>query len=119
MIVPKAPSWGAKPTREYSRACVSRKTSPIRKVSSRPACKPARLPRLIDCRDQCIVKLDVTRIAVLIPATKIGRWNCGGGHAMPLTTRTKKYAVKKEPKSITSEAMKRNIPSTDALTREL
>jgi hypothetical protein len=38
---------------------------------------------------------------------------------MPLTTRTKKYAVKNEPNSITSEAMNRSIPSTDALTREL
>jgi hypothetical protein len=61
----------------------------------------------------------VTRIAVLTPATKTGSSNGYGGHAMPLTTRTKKYAVKNEPKSITSEAMNSSIPSTEALTREL
>ncbi len=38
---------------------------------------------------------------------------------MPLTTRTKKYAVKNAPKSMTSDAMKRNIPSTRESTREL
>ena len=55
------------------------------------------------------------------PATKTGRWNGGGGHgsASGLTTRTKKYTVKNEPKSIASEAMKRNMPSTVELTREL
>jgi hypothetical protein len=31
----------------------------------------------------------------------------------------KKYAVKNEPKSITSDAMKSSIPSTCELTREL
>jgi hypothetical protein len=36
-----------------------------------------------------------------------------------LTTRTKKYAVKKAPKSIASEAMKRNIPSVAGSSREL
>ncbi len=30
---------------------------------------PARLPRRIDCKAQCTVKLDVTRIAVFTPAT--------------------------------------------------
>jgi hypothetical protein len=74
---------------------------------------------LIDWSAQCIVNEDVTRIAVFTPATKIGSSNGFGGQSIPLTTRTKKYAVKNEPKSITSDAMKSNIPSTDALTREL
>jgi hypothetical protein len=38
---------------------------------------------------------------------------------MPLTTRTKKYAVKNAPKSMISDAMKSSIPRIDALTREL
>ena len=80
-IVPNAWSCGVKPIRAYSRSCVSRKVSPIRKVSVKPACSPARLPRLIDCSDQCIVKLDVTRMEVLTNATNTGRWNGGGGHA--------------------------------------
>ena len=42
-------------------------------VSTRPAFRPARLPRLIDWSAQCIVKLDVSRIAVFTPATKTGR----------------------------------------------
>jgi hypothetical protein len=74
---------------------------------------------LIDWRAQCIVKLEVTRMAVLTPATKTGSSNGGVGHGIPFTTRTKKYAVKNEPKSITSDAMKRSIPRTEALTREL
>ena len=77
------------------------------------------MPRLIDWSDQCIVNDDVTRIAVLTPATKTGSSNGGVGHGMPLTTRTKKYAVKNEPKSMISDAMNSSIPSTDALTREL
>jgi hypothetical protein len=36
-----------------------------------------------------------------------------------LTTRTKKYAVKNAPKSIASEAMKRNMPSVVGSRREL
>jgi hypothetical protein len=39
------------------------------------------------------VKLEVTRITVLTPATKIGKWNGAGGQwdgAAGLTTRTKK-----------------------------
>jgi hypothetical protein len=35
---------------------------------------PFRSLRLIACVAQWIVKLDVTRIAVLTPATKIGKW---------------------------------------------
>ncbi len=66
-----------------------------------------------------MVKLEVTRIAVFTPATKIGSSNCFGGQSIPFTTRTKKYAVKNEPNSITSDAMKSSIPSTEALTREL
>ena len=60
-------------------------------------------------------------MAVFTPATKTGRWYGGSGHgsASGLTTRTKKYAVKNEPKSIASDAMKRNMPSIGASTREL
>ena len=76
--------------REYSRAWVSRKTRPIRKVRSSPACSPARFPRLIDCSAQCMVKLEVTRIAVFTPATNTGSSNGCGGQGIPFTTRTKK-----------------------------
>jgi hypothetical protein len=91
-IDPNAPSAGLKPMRAYSRACVSRNASPISSVSTSPAFIPLRLPRLIDCSAQCIVKLEVRRTAVLTPATKTGRWNGGSGHgcASGLTTRTKK-----------------------------
>ena len=67
------------------------------------------------------MKLDVSSTAVFTPATNTGRWKGGSGHgwASGLTTRTKKYAVKKAPKSIASEAMKRNMPSTVASIREL
>jgi hypothetical protein len=99
-----------------------RKARPITKVSTIPARKAGRLPRLMDWSAQCIVKLEVTRMAVLTPATKTGNSKGSGGHvsgALGLTTRTKKYAVKNEPNSIASEAMKRNIPRTRASTREL
>ena len=92
---------------------VSRNAEPIRIVRTSPACSPRRLLRLIDCSAQCIVKLDVTRIAVLTPATNFGNSYGGGGQiaeASGLTTRTKKYAAKNEPNSIASEPMKRNIP---------
>ena len=56
---------------------------------------------------------------VLIPATKTGSSYGGVGHGVPAATRTKKYAVKNEPKSMISDAMKRNIPSTPGVTREL
>src|SRR5439155_8907903 len=118
-IVAKAPSFSAKPTREYSIPWVTRKLRPIRNVSRRPARSPQTLPRFTDWSAQCIVNDDVTRMQVLMKATKIGRWNGGVGHAVPATTRTKKYAVKKDPKSITSVPMNRNIPSTLGDTREL
>ena len=54
----------------------------MRSVSTSPAWSPARLPRLIDCSAQCIVKLDVTRIAVLTPATKTGKWNGASGQCL-------------------------------------
>ena len=80
-----------KPMREYSRICVSRKVSPSSTVKQSPACSPQRLPRLIDVSAQWKVKLDVTRIAVLTPATYTGRWYGSGGHSGALlTTRTKK-----------------------------
>ena len=77
------------------------------------------MPRLIDCSAQCIVKLEVTRIAVLTPATNTGSSKGGCGHGSPFTTRTKKYAVKNEPNSMISDAMKSSIPSTEELMREL
>ena len=88
--VAKALSLGENPIRAYSAICVSRNVRPMAKVSTRPALSPARLPRLIDVSAQCIVKLDVTRIAVLIPATKTGRCRPGVGHGSWLTTRMKK-----------------------------
>ena len=51
-------------------------------------------------------------------ATKTGRWYGGVGHGIPLTTRTKKYAVKNEPKSMISDAMKRNMPSIAGRMRD-
>ncbi len=76
--------------REYSAICVSRNVRPMKNVSTRPARSPARLPRLIDVSAQCIVKLDVTRMQVLTPATNTGRCSPGGGHGYLFTTRTKK-----------------------------
>ena len=38
-----------------------------------PACRPVRLPRLIDCVAQCTVKLEVTRMQVLTSAMYHGR----------------------------------------------
>ena len=54
---------------------------------------PARFPRLIDVSAQCIVKLEVSRMSVLTPATNTGRWNGSGGQWPPtpwFTTRSKK-----------------------------
>jgi hypothetical protein len=117
-IVAKAPSPVLKPMREYSIPCVMRNVRPIRNVSNSPARRPQVLPRLIDWSAQCIVKLDVTRMHVFRKATNTGRWNGGVGHGVPCTTRTKKYAVKNEPKSMISDPMKRNIPSTAGVIRE-
>jgi hypothetical protein len=91
----------------------------MRNVSSRPARIPQTLPRLIDVVAQCIVALEVMRMNVLIAATKTGRWYGGVGHGTPLTILTKKYAVKNEPKSMISDAMKRYMPSVSGLIREL
>src|SRR5947209_20224789 len=96
-----------------------RNERPMRKVSTRPARIPQTLPFLIAVVAQCIDALDVMRIPVLIAATNTGRWYGGVGHGTPLTTRTKKYAAKNEPNSMISDAMKRYIPSTSGLTREL
>ena len=49
-----------------------------------PARRPNTLPRLIDCSAQCIVNDDVTRMHVLMSATKTGRWNGGVGHGVPV-----------------------------------
>ena len=57
----KAPSCGREADPRVLGICVSRNVRPIRNVSTSPAFSPARLPRLIDCSAQCIVKLDVTQ----------------------------------------------------------
>ena len=64
------------------------------------------------------MKLDVTRMNVLTRARNHGRsnWMCVpglyGGHGDALlTTRTKKYTVKNEPKSMISDPMNRKIPT--------
>ncbi len=88
-------------------------------VSTSPAFMPARLSRLMDWSAQWIVNDEVTRMQVFTPATNTGRWSPSVGQSVPLTTRTKKYAVKNAPKSMISDAMKRSIPSTRASTREL
>jgi hypothetical protein len=59
-------SCGAKPAR-YSITWVSR-TSAHQECQHEPGLHARRLPRRMDW-DQCIVKLDVTRIAVFTPAT--------------------------------------------------
>ncbi len=41
------------------------------------------------------------------------------GHGSPWATRMKKYAVKKAPKTITSEMMKSSMPSSWGSAREL
>ena len=72
---------------------VDRNVRPSSTVSTRPACRPRRLPFFTDVSAQCIVKLDVIRIRVFTPATNFGRWNGGGGHwpfTPLLTTRSKK-----------------------------
>src|SRR3569623_1882345 len=61
-----------KPSRWYSITWVQRNVRPSRNVSTSPACIPARLPRFTDWSAQCIVKLEVTRIRVLICATNPG-----------------------------------------------
>jgi hypothetical protein len=74
---------------------------------------------LIDTVAQCIVALEVMRMNVLTVATNTGRWYGGVGQGVPFTMRTKKYAVKNEPKSMISDAMKRYMPSVSGLIREL
>jgi hypothetical protein len=98
---------------------MNRNVAPSRKVVSIPAFNPKWLPFLIECCAQCIVNDEETRIAVLTPATSTGRWSPAAGHGAPVATRMKKYAVKKDPKTITSEMMKSSIPSSGASTREL
>src|SRR4029453_19572071 len=101
-----APALVLNPTWRYSTNWVRRKARPIMKVSVIPARNAGRLPRLIDCKAQCIVKLEVTRIAVLTPATKTGNSYGAGGQglgASGLTTRTKKETGKNEPKTVVSD----------------
>src|SRR3954452_8190116 len=114
-------SWGAKPMWTYSLIWMNRNVRPSRKVAVMPACRPKRLPFLIDVCAQCSVSDDETRIAVLTPATATGRSLPSIGNHPPgsATIRMKKYAVKKAPKTITSEMMNNNIPSSAGSTREL
>src|SRR5205814_3408156 len=74
---------------------------------------------LIGSWAQCVVNDDDHRIAVLTPATATGSSMPGAGHGSPAATRMKKYAVKKAPKTITSEMMKSSIHSSWGSTREL
>ena len=77
-----APSPVLNPMWAYSIIWVSRNAVPIRIVSTRPAWSPRRLFRLIDCSAQCIVKLEVTRIAVLIAGDELRELEAvGGGQA--------------------------------------
>ena len=56
---------------------------------------------------------------MLTPAIAFGSSVSSTGTTRPLaTTRMKKYAVKKAPKTITSEMMKSSIPSSCGSTRE-
>ena len=56
-----------------------------------PAFRPARLPFLIDVCAQCIVSDELSRIAVLTPATATGSSkSSNGNHGSPFTTRMKK-----------------------------
>ena len=91
----------------------------MRNVEHEAGAHPPDVALLDRRRRPVIVALEVMRIDVLIAATKTGRWYGGVGHGTPLTMRTKKYAVKNEPKSMISDAMKRYIPSVSGLIREL
>src|SRR5271165_884723 len=103
----------------YSLIWMNRNVQPSRNVVSMPALRPKRLPLAIELCAQWIVNEDDTRIAVLTPATWTGSVVPGAGHGSPDATLMKKYAVKKAPKTITSEMMKRSIPSRCVSTREL
>src|SRR5262245_53615272 len=96
-----------------------RNERPMRNVRARPARIPQTFPFLIATVAQCIVALEVLRNAVLIAAPNTRSSYGSVGHGVPLTTRTKKYAVKNEPKSMISDAMKRYIPSVSGFIREL
>jgi hypothetical protein len=61
----------------------------------------------MDWSAQCMVTLEVMRMIVFRSATKTGSSNGFGGHvSFGTITRAKKYAVKNDPKSMTSDAMK-------------
>jgi hypothetical protein len=74
----------------YSFIWMNRKVAPSRNVVTSPIWRPRRLPARIDSRAQCIVKLELTRIAVFTPATATGSSNSGGGHGPSLTTTRRK-----------------------------
>src|SRR2546421_12579007 len=102
----------------YSLPWMNRKVRPRQKVDTMPAFKPKRLPFRTDTSAQCSVSDEESRISVLTPATASGTVVPGAGQGSWVTIRMKKYAVKKAPKIITSDMMKRNIPSVGASTRE-
>src|SRR2546429_7779112 len=103
----------------YSLICTNRNVDPSRNVDRMPAFRPKWLPFLIDVCAQCMVKDDDHRIAVLTPATATGSVVPGAGQGSPWEKRMKKLAVKKAPKTITSEMMKSSIPSSCGSTRRL
>src|SRR3954454_23817976 len=85
-----------------------------------PAFSAKRLFVFTPCSAQGSVNDDDTRMHVFTNATATGSlWPSTGDHWSPFTTRMKKYAVKKAPKTITSEMMKSSIPSSCGSTREL
>src|SRR5213595_2721844 len=99
---------------------MKRKVKPRSQVAARPMIIARRFPRRIDSSAQWTVKLDEMRIAVLTPATPTGRRRPLGGHGPEFaTTLMKKEEAKNAPKSITSETMKRRIPSVWRSIREL
>ena len=91
---------------------------PSSSVVVSPAFIAKRLPAFAPTSAQCIVSDDDTSTHVLMPAMRTGSSVLFAGHGSWFTTRKKKYAVKNAPKSITSEMMKRYIPSIWASTRD-
>ena len=98
--------------------------TPIMIVSVRPRMRPLRLPCFMQCSAHHTVKLDITRMKVLTPVMTLGSSNglpseAIGGQLLPNTpNRIRKYAVKNDAKSMTSEPMKMVMPSTPWLSTD-
>ncbi len=74
----------------YSLIWMNRNEQPSRNVVSIPALRPKRLPFLIACSAQWIVKEEEIRIAVFMPATPTGSFVPCAGQGAPLAMRMKK-----------------------------